>query len=145
MKPQAKTWNIAKTYWSSKGKYNADYNRLFKKLVPATGKAKSKHGELLRALSKIYYDVYNNGLCNVENQSIQESADTLMKWVKEINEALAVHCRPVHIDMAIVISHIRDKKWVDVNKDTKFALALERVTDAVITIVKQIDAKKKRR
>lgn len=51
------------TYWSSNGKYQAWYDELWKQ-VPAQGKADKLHIDLVRCVSKLYYDHYNNGGCN---------------------------------------------------------------------------------
>jgi|TARA_Y100000296_G_scaffold37837_1_gene43768 hypothetical protein len=56
------------TYWSDKGELQKEYELLFDELVPPEGEAKTVAGEALRALSKIYYDVYNNGACNMFDQ-----------------------------------------------------------------------------
>lgn len=42
----------------------AKYEKLFAELVPASGKCETFEGELLRAISKIYYDYTNNGFGN---------------------------------------------------------------------------------
>jgi hypothetical protein len=52
------------TYWMNKGKHQEAYQKLANELLPDSGKADTLHGELLRALGKIYYDYYNNGMCN---------------------------------------------------------------------------------
>lgn len=53
-------------YWEHKGKHQDLYNALFAKLVPQEGPAETPDGELLRAVSELYYDAYNNGGCNFE-------------------------------------------------------------------------------
>jgi hypothetical protein len=57
------------TYWNHAGKYEKEYHRLWDKLVPDTGNAKTVRGEVLRCVSKLYYDRYNNGSCNYDNLS----------------------------------------------------------------------------
>jgi len=52
------------TYWNNKGKYEEEYRRLWKKLVPPEGKAETTDGELLRCISRFYYEYFNNGCCN---------------------------------------------------------------------------------
>lgn len=52
------------SYWSGTGKHQALYDSIFETLVPDMGKAPTKEGEMLRAVSKLYYDYYNNGMCN---------------------------------------------------------------------------------
>ncbi len=51
-------------YWDEKGQFNDLYNELYRKLVPDTGRAETDEGEVLRTISKIYYDRYNNGFGN---------------------------------------------------------------------------------
>ena len=56
-----------KTYWNNNGLYQSWYDENFSKLVPNAGKSDTLAGELLRAISKVYYDSYNNG--NMNNTS----------------------------------------------------------------------------
>ena len=51
-------------YWNSNGMYQADYEVLANKLLPSKGKADTIEGEMLRAATKLYYDYWNNGMCN---------------------------------------------------------------------------------
>jgi hypothetical protein len=53
-----------KTYWNNNGKYQAEFDSLWKELVSVQGKSKTLEGEFLRAIAKIYYDAYNNGFGN---------------------------------------------------------------------------------
>lgn len=58
------TFDFKNSYWNSKGPEQATYNRLYDALVPESGDCATVEGELLRAISKVYYDNYNNGLGN---------------------------------------------------------------------------------
>ena len=49
------------TYWNRNGKHQATYNKLWDELVPLSGPAKTKEGELLRAMSRLYKRCYNDG------------------------------------------------------------------------------------
>jgi hypothetical protein len=51
------------TYWNSNGKHQAAYQELCK-IVPSSGPAGTVEGEMLRAVTRIYYDYYNNGMIN---------------------------------------------------------------------------------
>lgn len=61
-------------------------NKLFKELVPETGKADSLAGELVRAMSRIGYRFYNDGdqlgigygkeTCNPAGRSLETRATT---------------------------------------------------------------------
>lgn len=52
------------TYWASNGTYTKEYEALYEQHVPMMGKCETLAGEVLRAVSKIYYDAFNNGFCN---------------------------------------------------------------------------------
>jgi len=52
------------TYWEESGLYQAQYNEMFDKLIPSSGKCKTLGGEILRAVTRLYHDGYNNGFLN---------------------------------------------------------------------------------
>jgi hypothetical protein len=52
------------TYWCEGGRYQSEYERLRQELVPQFGEAETVRGELLRCVSRIYYDHFNNGSGN---------------------------------------------------------------------------------
>ncbi len=57
--------DTSKAYWDNNGKYQEQYDAAWKQLIPAQGEAKDGWPELLRAISRIGYDYYNNGFCNL--------------------------------------------------------------------------------
>lgn len=58
--------SLDRSYWGETGRYQLVYNGLHK-LIPASGSVKDNDElELLRVVSNLYYDLYNNGLCNAE-------------------------------------------------------------------------------
>ena len=52
------------SYWNETGAYQEDHDRLWKELVPASGSAPTIHGELIRAVGRLFYEFCNNGNCN---------------------------------------------------------------------------------
>lgn len=56
---------LGKSYWGHDGAYQNLYDNLYDKLVPASGYAPTIHGEMLRSISRLFYDFCNNGNCNV--------------------------------------------------------------------------------
>jgi hypothetical protein len=52
------------TYWDEKGAYSALLKSFYKRLVPAMGKADTLHGELIRCVSNLNHEYFNNGNCN---------------------------------------------------------------------------------
>lgn len=63
------------TYWNHQGKYQAAYDELVK-LMPAMGKADTVAGELIRSVSRLAYDFYNNGMGN----NTSGAANFLREW-----------------------------------------------------------------
>ena len=57
--------DTSKTYWDNEGKYQEQYSKAWEKLIPAQGEAEDGWPEALRAISRIGYDYYNNGFCNL--------------------------------------------------------------------------------
>jgi len=55
-------------YWNKKGKYQKQYNEMYVRLVPDSGEADTEHGEIIRIISRVYYDHFNNGGCNLSGQ-----------------------------------------------------------------------------
>lgn len=54
------------TYWDHKGKYEKEYHEIYDNYIPDMGSCDLMAAELIRCLSKIYYDIYNNGGCNLD-------------------------------------------------------------------------------
>jgi hypothetical protein len=56
------------SYWNKEGAYQTQYDVLYAKLVPDMGAADSVNGELIRGISRLSYDYFNNGNCNVRRE-----------------------------------------------------------------------------
>jgi hypothetical protein len=52
------------SYWNGTGAYQKEYKELYFKLVPKQGSAATLNGELIRAISRLTYEFYNNGNAN---------------------------------------------------------------------------------
>lgn len=59
-----KTTILGNSYWNSNGAYQAEYDKLYNEHVPVNGNAKTLNGELIRAISRLFYEYCNNGNCN---------------------------------------------------------------------------------
>lgn len=55
---------LGNSYWNETGYYQDDYDLLWNNLVPSSGEADTLHGELIRAIGRLYYDYCNNGNIN---------------------------------------------------------------------------------
>ena len=63
------------SYWDNEGKYQAQYDRAWKQLIPFEGEADDGLPEALRAISRIGYDYFNNGFCNLWQGSEEYDSD----------------------------------------------------------------------
>lgn len=64
------------SYWDGNGKYQSDFDRLFKELVPESGNAETIEGEALRAINYLSYDFFNNGNGNLfDSTEIEEEEE----------------------------------------------------------------------
>ncbi len=55
-------------YWGGSGAYQKEYGALYDKLIPPYGEAATVHGEMIRAVTKLNYDYFNNGNCNLHEE-----------------------------------------------------------------------------
>ena len=56
-------YDYTNTYWTGKGVFEKLKNKLGK-LIPDSGEAATDKLNLYRTMANLYYDLYNNGLCN---------------------------------------------------------------------------------
>ena len=69
------------SYWSSKGNLQ-DWADQIEKDVPSSGHAKTVPVELFRCASNIYYEIYNNGGCNLgSDRSNEYSKDAQLQRI----------------------------------------------------------------
>ncbi len=62
---EKKITESGKSYWNNNGAYQTEYDKLYEDLVPSRGEADTVHGEMIRSVSRLFYDFCNNGNCNV--------------------------------------------------------------------------------
>lgn len=69
---------IGQSYWNNNGIYQQHLDKL-NELVPASGEADTLHGEMIRAINRLYYEYCNNGNINAKNMVSIE--DECVCWV----------------------------------------------------------------
>lgn len=116
-------------YWDNRGKYQKEYDILWDELVPAEGQADTQLGELLRLVSKVYYDRYNNGF---GNGPFREASQYLMKYAKGIKSSM-----PDPKDFDTFMEYFRDENYGEdiVGRDWKGDRYLEEVCDGVVAYI----------
>jgi hypothetical protein len=84
-----------KTYWSDNGKHEKKYNLLWDEFVPPQGECKALAAEVFRMAGRLYYDVYNNGACNIERRydgdfMIAGQSLAILKYAIDCNEYASI-------------------------------------------------------
>jgi len=71
------------TYWNKTGELQDMHECLFRALVPISGEAPTPAGEAVRWISKIYYEVYNNGGWNAIDHGKWRERLALKAWYSD--------------------------------------------------------------
>jgi len=75
-------------YWNETSPYYAEYQEFWDELVPESGEADTLQGELLRMISRISYDYYNNGFGNDRSEEakfLDEHSNLFKPYMKDPN------------------------------------------------------------
>lgn len=111
---------MKKTYWNSLGRYQEESDRIGE-LMPSRGKTDNKYMNLFLVASKLYYDVYNNGGCNIKDCY----KDDIDKYIKPFANDIKA------INFNVTLNTI----YRNLKKEEK----LERFMDEVIELVSDKD------
>ena len=87
---QIRFTELGKSYWNREGAYDKEYQEMYDRLVPSSGSSETLFGELIRAISRLSYDYYNNGNCNAADVSYTEEEgyedEETGEWIVEREE-----------------------------------------------------------
>lgn len=120
------------TYWGNTGQYQKDYDRLWKRLVPAEGKADTLHGELLRSISRIYYDLYNNGF---GNGPFTKEWNIIRHHADEIRTGMRDHWNYTIFEDWFINGTLRGKRIVESDYPDAIVAALDDIVDGIVQYV----------
>lgn len=70
-------------YWNDNGKYQNELERL-NKLTPSWGKTTNPYLDLFLVSSGLYYDVYNNGGCNIRDCYVDDIEKCIKPFADDI-------------------------------------------------------------
>lgn len=119
-------------YWQNKGKFQTQLEQLREKLVPNEGKCKTMHGELLRAISSLYYDVYNNGYCNQE--VLLYKKEVFLQYENELKANGLSHEQWLSLKYGFNQGFSRDenRKKCSLYEDAAFVESLDKAVDCIV-------------
>jgi len=104
------------TYWNNEGKYQGEYDQLYLLLVPDMDHANTKVGKLLRSISKVYHDIYNNGGCNFD--VLRAELNRVNAWIRKyLPEKAEMQCKKL-TDKSIRISAKMNEEVLDIIVDS---------------------------
>ena len=111
-------YDYTNSYWNDKGEYKEKSKQL-RTLVPEIGESQNPKIELYRVFQNVYYDLYNNGLCNKEN------------YKEEIKNVIEFYFNDLKLS-----SDLKNKKYLTSVKNLKEDYeAFENVADVIINFV----------
>jgi hypothetical protein len=62
---------LGNSYWGHNGAYQNLYDSLWEQLIPSSGYATTIHGEMIRSISRLFYEFCNNGNCNALDRRME--------------------------------------------------------------------------
>lgn len=110
-------------YWNHEGEHQEKYDKIYKELVPDMGEADSEHGELLRTLSRYVYDMYNNGLCNIDvlRDMFQSLVDDFVKLTNKEKTFNPSDLAKQHIkDLKTLLREIKENETLSTFVDEEY-------------------------
>jgi hypothetical protein len=111
-----------------------EYRELYKKLVPLSGEANTEHGELLRMISRLSYDIFNNGLCNDKREEIKYLLENLEKYQKflEFQRSPSILPTLIHVIEELTEDDGDGDRSDGIPADQEFCNALDDITQAIV-------------
>ena len=107
-------------YWHEAGKYQADYARLCDALIPGMGNCDTVAGEMLRCVTRLAHDLYNNGMGNNTSGAVNF---LLAKGVID---------RKTH---AVIYDYTRGQLYDGRYEGDSLQVAVEHAIDSVIELI----------
>jgi hypothetical protein len=126
-------------FWDRTHELSPLQESLYDRLVPDSGEADTPHGELLRMICHLHYDIYNNGLCNDKSPEVDyilQSVDKFRAYLTDEFYSISL-LRRMQLKLAKNDTHEYGEVVNPFNVDQDFC---NRIDDIVAAIVKYVDA-----
>ncbi|MEC3269816.1 MULTISPECIES: hypothetical protein [Bacillus cereus group] len=98
------------TYWNSNGKYQKELDNL-RGLMPGIGMTSNQYMNLYITASKVYYDVHNNGGCNLADCYDKKIRDYIMPFSDDIKSLR------LNVQMKTLIKNFENEKKLEAFMD----------------------------
>lgn len=120
------------SYWNDNGKFQKQQEYLWERYVPKCGGCSDRNAEMFRLMCRLYYDVYNNGACNVEigwdendNPDMEIAGSSLRIIIEAVGDES-------HNELFDAVQELRWKRTKTRDDWDKIKPVLEHATDTVI-------------
>lgn len=120
-----------KSYWNEEGAYQLQYNQIYDSLVPSEGQAQTLIGEVVRAVSRLSYDYYNNG-----NMNACETTETDGEWIGDEEDGyyeegeLETNIAPAYNKFICLIREFGEEAGKEVSK--KLNSVMDSIEDIIL-------------
>lgn len=98
------------TYWNENGKYQTFVDEALEKM-PSIGYTSNPYMNLFIAMSHIYYDIYNNGGCNIEDHYMRDFRQYVQPMLPDLSVSEFLSGRNVILEGAMdrALEFLQDK------------------------------------
>jgi len=125
-------------YWNGEGQYQDLFHKHWKNLVPESGRADTAEGNAMRAIAKINYDIFNNGACNIVNESMEVDDDGEWYTLYEVNPWWEEYFEDVEAFTGLDVDRLKRKIIESVQYDKDYGLS-DLMDDYIDHIVLKVD------
>lgn len=130
------------SFWGNNHPLAEKHEVLHHELVPSSGPAPTEHGNLLRCMTNVYYDVYNNGFCNIkvyEDQlAVIQSAIPDLKAYMKMPQFWARNRQVARLAQNVGAMNRKQDEGEDLEE-------IEALEDLVASVILYVDAKEAER
>lgn len=121
-----------KHYWNGDHDRQKEYQDLYDKFVPHSGKASTVHGELIRSISRLYYEYCNNGNMNAYDEEKDEITERYQYFINFIRKY--INCLELSDIEDVILSSGAD---LGPNEFSDRRMSpYDKVTDAILDYIK---------
>ena len=125
-------------YWNGEGQYQDLFDKHWKNLVPESGRADTAEANAMRAIAKINYDIFNNGACNIVNESMEVDDDGEWYTLYEVNPWWEEYFEDVEAFAGLDVDRLKRKIIESVQYDKDYGLS-DLIDDYIDHIVLRVD------
>ena len=118
-------------FWNQTHRLSKLNSELFDRLVPSNGEAQTQHGETLRMINRVVYDIFNNGLCNDKRPEIDHLIASVSDWQDYLQDGNSANF------LAVLRNSFSDYSDIEMNQAN--CDRLDDITQSVVQYVAHVE------